>query len=98
MDAFYWNDHLPHSVEALIAAPNDPRAEALQERFAHMYRLKSVDEVPLVVFNKDNKCAPFQPYGTRGYIDPNARFDYRVNGVPSRWSSPGAMPRTQRGC
>ena len=87
VDAFYWKEQLPHSVEAIITTPNNPSDEAMHRRFLHTYRLTE-DDVPLVVFNKDRHDRPFQLYGARQQDDPNARLDYRVNGMSRRWTDP----------
>lgn len=91
LDAKVWNDNLPHSIEALLAAPNDPHAEALHRKFLHTYRL-TAEDVPLVIFNKERHDCPFQHHGAMAINNPNAHLDYRVNGVSQRWVDPNSQP------
>ena len=86
VDAEFWNTQLPHSIDALIATPNDPRAEAMYHKFLSTYHITEAD-VPLVVFNKAQPDSPFQLFGTAVNVanDPSMRLNYRVNGVPTRW-------------
>ena len=89
VDAFYWEKQLPHSIEAILTTPNNPTDEAMHRRFLYRYHLKPED-VPLVVFNKDRVDCPFELYGAQLSMDPNARLDYRVNGMPQSWTQLGA--------
>lgn len=57
-DGFYWNKHLPHSIEAIIGSPGEPAAQALHAEFLQTYGLSSA-QVPLVTFNKESLDAPF---------------------------------------
>ena len=86
LDGFYWNKHLPHSIEALIGSPGDPQAVRLHERFLATYHLKKGD-VPLLTFNKDDVDCPFHPFDAPiRNLDPNARLDYKVDGTWTAWS------------
>ena len=80
VDAFYWNAQLPHSIDALIATPNDPRAEAMHRTFLSTYHL-TADAVPLVVFNKARGDCPFELYGGGVADNPNVRLGYRCVGM-----------------
>ena len=95
VDAFYWNEQLPHSIEAFITTPNNPTDEAMHRRFLYRYHLKASD-VPLVIFNKDHIDCPFELYGTNQKLDPNVRLDYRVNGRPQTWVQLGAGSSAKR--
>ena len=58
VDGFFWNAHLPHSIEAIVSSPGDPQARKLHAKFIKAYGLKPSD-VPLVSFNKANIDSPF---------------------------------------
>ena len=89
VDGFYWNAHLPHSIEALIGSPGDPAAVRLHERFLRTYRL-TAEDVPLVIFEKDKPDCPFRPFDARPEegVDPNERLDYKVDGTYRQWVAP----------
>lgn len=58
LDGAYWNEQLPQSVEAIITSPDDPQATKIHADFLNTYGL-SAEDVPLVVFRKDELDAPF---------------------------------------
>ena len=89
LDAFFWNAHLPYSIDALIGSPHDPAAKQMHERFLHTYRLTK-EQVPLLTFDKSKTTCPFQLSDEAGahLHDPDFRFDYRINGVATKWISP----------
>ena len=84
VDAEFWNAQLPHSIDALIATPNDPHADAMYHKFLSTYHITEAD-VPLVIFDKARTDSPFQLFGTAANVDPSLRLNYRVNGVPTKW-------------
>ncbi len=51
VDGFYWNEHLPHSIEAIVTS-GGLETTAMYEQFLQTYGLTS-DAVPLVEFHKD---------------------------------------------
>jgi hypothetical protein len=95
VDASYWNAQLPLSIDALIATPNDPRAEAMYREFLRLYHL-TADDVPLVVFNKAQRDCPFELYGKRAAENPDVRLGYRCVGMGcgDLAMSPSAAPPT----
>lgn len=88
IDGFYWNEHLPWSIEAIIGSPGDPGAVRLHQRFLSKYHV-SKEEIPLVTFHKDQADCPFRPFDAPMTVDPTAeRVDYRVDGDYAVWAAP----------
>lgn len=58
LDGFYWNLNLPHSIEAILASPDDPGARQMHAAFLSTYGL-TAEDVPLLSFRKDRIDAPF---------------------------------------
>jgi hypothetical protein len=83
LDAFFWNAHLPDSIEALIAGgAEDREAERLHERFLASYG-RTADQVPLVFFDKSKANCPFRPVGSVGLFSGGAqdvRLNYKIDG------------------
>ena len=68
VDAFYWDDHLPDSVEAIITS-GAPATTAMYMKFLQTYDL-SADDVPLIEFHKD-RAEPFilsPSYAQSGHV------------------------------
>ena len=59
VDGFFWNEHLPHSIEAILTSPGDPAAREIHAQFLKRYGL-TAEMVPLLTFNKQQRDAPFQ--------------------------------------
>ena len=79
-DGFYWNQHLPHSIEAIIGSPGEPAAQALHAEFLETYGLSSA-QVPLVTFNKEILDAPFtEERGTSSLFSPSERIPSSLYG------------------
>ena len=92
IDGFFWNTHLPHSIEALIGSPGDPGAVRLHERFLATYRLTARD-VPLVTFDKDEPDCPFHPFDApRNSGGDDERFDYHLDGQYAQYNTAPAPP------
>lgn len=91
VDGFYWNAHLPWSIEAIIGSPGDPNAVRLHQRFLSHYHL-SKDDVPLVTFHKDNPDCPFRPFDAPADTDPDARLDYHLDGMSLSYVAPAPPP------
>ena len=87
IDGFFWNAHLPWSIEAVIGSPGDLGAVRLHERFLASYHITKAD-VPLVTFHKEEADCPFRPFDATQHMDADERFDYRVNGIPRTWIAP----------
>lgn len=63
LDGFYWNAHLPHSIEALLTTPNNPVLRRMHMQFLRRYGLTET-QVPLLTFNKADKENPFRIEGS----------------------------------
>jgi len=95
IDGFYWNEHLPWSIEAIIGSPGDPQAVRLHQRFLSTYHI-SREDVPLVTFHTDQPDCPFRPFDAPADIDPSARLEYKVNGVYVEYTAPAPPLGTAR--
>ena len=59
VDGFYWNQNLPHSIEAIVIGDGGKaKASALHQRFLEAYSL-TAEQVPLVSYHPKNEDEPF---------------------------------------
>ena len=56
LDGFYWNEQLPHSIEAMLTS-GDPDTARIYQDFLQTYGLNA-DQIPLLKFTK-NEVNPF---------------------------------------
>jgi hypothetical protein len=60
VDGFYWNQHLPHSIEAIVIGEDGKaKASALHQKFLAAYPQLTAKDVPLVSFHPNNEDEPF---------------------------------------
>lgn len=68
LDGFYWNAHLPYSIEAVLTSPNNPVLKRMHKQLLRRYSVTS-DQIPLLTFHKENKDAPFRIEDEEGILD-----------------------------
>jgi len=93
VDGYFWNDHLPFSVEAMIGSPGDPLAFKMHEQFMARYS-GIVTDVPLLSFNKEKVECPFELLTaeagrSNAPVDPKIRNSYRLDGKYAKWIPEG---------